>query len=70
MKEEVIRICTEPISDQCPHFITPENTRKAKASGTFRGYIIRTMFKNGLEIDFMSQCSADMHLLQIGPPHP
>ena len=54
MNEEVIRICTEPISDQCPHFITPENTRKTKASGTFRRYIIGTMFKNGLEIDFMS----------------
>ena len=54
MEKKVIRICTELVSDRCPHIIPPENTKKAKISDTFRGYKTGTMFKNRLKIDFIS----------------
>ena len=35
-------------SGQCPHFITPENTKKKSLFWVFMGYKIETLTRNGL----------------------
>ena len=44
------KLSFEPISGQCYHFMSPENTRQPKVFGIFKGYKIETFVRNGLII--------------------